>query len=358
MTIRSLLVLLNAAILSASVDLAQTQAGDDLTTISYPVVDLVVPMSAHRHGELLRTSENELMAHIRKMVAPATWEQAGGQGSMRYEREGYVLHVRQTAKVHAELKRLLGAILREQVSVEMRIASISETTFEELASSGWNGSNGMPLPGRGTIQWTTKDGIASALLDDLKLYKFLESVQGDRRAHIMQMPKLTVFDGQEAKVSTGVWMTAVGVNFQEQEGKPAMTSKNDKVFLGTQARILPTISVDRRHVSVQAEISQPEFKLAVVAKVPKQQTVAIVAGTAFAEVITETPSSLSRIPYVNRLVRTVGWSRDSVKLIVLLTPRIVGTEETVETVEVQPLRIGFQAEDNSKFPLIHSQGEK
>jgi hypothetical protein len=345
MTVRSLLVLLNVVILSASIDLAQTQAGDDLTTTSYPVGDLVFPISVHRQGEQLPTSENELMGHTRKMVAPATWEQAGGQGSMRYEREGYVLRVRQTAKVHTELKAFLGALLREQVSVEVRIASMTERTFEELAASG--------------IQWTTKDGIESALLDDLKLRRFLESVQGDRRAQIMQMPKLTVFDGQEAKVSMGVWMAAVGVDFQEKDGKPVMTSKNDKVFLGTQARFLPTISKDRRHVCVQAEISQPEFILAVLAKVPKQRTVAVVAGTAFAEVRTETTRSpLSRIPYVNRLVRSGGCSRDSVKLIVLLTPRIVGAEETVETAEVQPLRIRFQAEDNGKFPLVHSHGEE
>ena len=30
---------------------------------------------------------------------------------------------------------------------------------------------------------------------------FLEAVQGDRRAHIMQAPKLTVFNGQQASIS-------------------------------------------------------------------------------------------------------------------------------------------------------------
>ena len=359
MTIRTHLIFLMAALFSEGFALAQTKAEDDLTTASYPVADLVVPISVQGKADKLKTSENELMAHIRKLVAPASWEQAGGPGSMRYECEGYVLHVRQTAEVHAELKAFLGTLLREQVSVEVRIASISETTFEELASSGGNRSNGMPMPGRGMIQWTTNDGIESALLDDLKLYKFLESVQGDRRAHIMQMPKVTLFDGQQVKVNTGVWMTAMGVDFQEKEGKPAMTSKNDKVFLGTQARFLPTISKDGQHVTVQAEISQPEFKLAVVAKVPKQRTVAIVAGTAVVEERTETTSPLlGRIPYVSRLVRNVGWSRDSVKLIVLLTPRIVGAEERAETAEVQPLRGGFQAADNGKFPLIQVQGEK
>jgi hypothetical protein len=320
MTIRTLLVLLAATLLSEGIARAQPS---DLSTVAYPVADLVVPISTNRPGEKITTSENELMAHLRKKVAPATWEQAGGQGSMRYERKGYVLHVRQSAKVHAELKSFLDNLLREQVSIEVRLVTISEKGLEELENSG---------SGWSRIQWTQKNGIASALLDDVKLLRFLESVQGDRAAHIMQMPKITMFDGQEAKIGGGF-----------------------------EARLLPAISLDQRHVTLQAEISQtnpsyPEIKLAVVAKVPDQRTVAIVAGTMMTEVRTETASPLlSRIPYVNRLARNVGWSRDSVRVIVLLTPRIIREEESAD---VQPLRTRFQAEDNGKFPLIQPQGGK
>lgn len=323
MTVRTLLVLLISAFVCEGTAFAQSNAGSELMTVAYSVADLVVPISANRKVEKITTSENELMAHLRKKVAPATWEQAGGQGSMRYEPKGYGLHVRQTPKVHAELKSFLKQLLREQVSVEVRIVSVSAEELERLG-----------------MDWTNKDGIMSALLDDLKLYRFLEAVQGNRAAHIMQMPKITLFDGQDATVSGGV-----------------------------QARLLPTISADRRHVTVQAELSQKnqsdvdgkiqpydptlnDFKLAVVAKVPDQRTVAILAGTVTTEVRTEY-SPVSRIPYVNRLFRNVGWSRDSVRLIVLMTPRIIREEEMTE---VQPLRTKIQAEDNGKFPLILPQG--
>jgi type II secretory pathway component GspD/PulD (secretin) len=355
MTIRTLLVLLTTAPFFAGIALAQPQPEYDLTTVVYPVADLVFPISAHGKAEKIATSENELMAHLRKKVAPASWEQTGGQGSIRYERKGYVLHVRQTAKVHAELKAFLDQLLREQVSVEVRIVSVSEKALEGLEGP--------------ESQWTKKDGITSALFDDLRLYKFLESVQGDRAAHIMQMPKITMYDGQDAMVHAGIWTEFVGVEFQEKDGKPAMVSKNEKGFLGTQARFLPTISADRRHVTLQAEINeksrrepaatadgkmQPAFnelKLAVVAKVPDQRTVAILAGTMIADVLRSETSSplLSRIPYVSRLVRTAGYSRESVKLIVLLTPRIIREEEMAE---VGPLRAKIQAHDNGKFPLI------
>ena len=309
MTVRTLLVLLAATLLSAEIARAQSS---DLTTVVYPVADLVVPIAANRPGEKLTTSENELMAHLRKKVAPATWEQAGGQGSMRYEPKGFVLHVRQSAKVHAELKLFLQQLMRDQVSVEVRIVAVPEKALEELERSG--------------TRWTSKDGIRSASLDDTKLFRFLEVAQAERTTNVMQLPKITMFDGQEATVGAGF-----------------------------EARLLPTISADRRHVTVQAEINQTtpasgEIKLAVVAKVPDQRTVAIVAGTMMAEVRTETASPLlSRIPYVNRLARNVGYSRDSVRMIVLLTPRIIREEETAD---VQPLRTKFQAEDNGKFPLI------
>lgn len=315
MTVRILLVLMAATLFSEGTVRAQPNVGTDLTTVGYPVADLVVPVTANPKAEKVTTNEKELMAHIRKKVAPATWEQTGGQGSMRYERKGYVLHIRQTAKIHAELKSFLDQLLREQVSVEARIVMVSERFFEESK-----------------IQWTQKDGISSALLDDLMVFRFLEAVQGDRAAHITQFPKITMFDGQEAKV---------GGDFH--------------------ARFLPTISTDRRHVTLQAEISQKqpsstEIKLAIVAKVPDQRTVAILAGTVMAEVLrTETTSPLSRVPYVNRLVRNVGYSRESARLIVLLTPRIIREEEMVEVV---PLRTKMQAEDNGKFPVIIPQGGK
>jgi type II secretory pathway component GspD/PulD (secretin) len=215
------------------------------------------------------------------------------------------------------------------------------------------------------IQWTKKDGIESAPLDELQLFRFLEFVQGDRAAHIMQFPKITLFDGQEASNDSGITHVVQGVDFQEQDGKPSMVAKKELVFSGTRARFLPAISTDRRSVTLQAEISQtghrefdskaPEFKLAIVAKVPDGRTVAILAGSMLAEVRTESASPLSRIPYVNRLVRNVGYSRETVKVIVLLTPRIIREEEPVD---VQPLRTKMQPEDNGKFPLILPQGKQ
>jgi type II secretory pathway component GspD/PulD (secretin) len=328
MSIRTLLVLLAVTLFVEETARAQPNAEKDATTIAYPVGDWVVPISTNRNGEqIIATSENELMARIRKQVAPATWEQAGGNGSMRYERQGFKLLVRQSPKVHAELKDFLAKLRREQVSIEVRIVTVSAKALEELRG-GW------------AIHWTKKEGVESALLDEAKLYRFLETVQGDRAAHIMQLPKITLFDGQ---VATAGW--------------------------GIQARLLPAISADRRYVTVQTEISRVnqrdadilppginKLKLAVAAKVPDQRTVAILAGTALAEIRVETPSLLSSVPYVSRLVHNVGISREPVMTIVLLTPRIVREEDAGDVSEVRPLRNGIQAEENGRFPLIRTNG--
>jgi hypothetical protein len=138
------------------------------------------------------------------------------------------------------------------------------------------------------------------------------------------------------------------------EGQEAAIGVKDQALV----RVLPTLSADQRHITVQMDLdlknlqTEPpldEIKLAVTAKVPDQRTVAIVAGTRLADVRTETSSPLARVPYVNRLVRTVGYSREAVKVIVLLTPRIVREEESAE---VRPLRGRIQAQDDGKFPLI------
>jgi hypothetical protein len=362
MTVRRLFLLLAALMLLEGVAVAQSIAGNDFTTISYSVDELVFDISPQQKADQYTTSENKLIARIREKVAPATWEQAGGSGRMWYEWKGFVLHVYQTPAVHAELQSFLRQLQRGEVSVETRIVLVSGKTLEEME--------------RYRINWTKKDGIESAVLNDLQLYRFLESVQGDRRAHVMQMPKITMYEGQEAKVQATISRVLVtGVDFKEKDGTPVAVPKNEQVDLGPQARYLATIATDRRHVTLQAEVSmkslaepvptgavaQPasfnDIKVAVTAKVPDERTVAIMAGTILLEEIREEYSplgrTLGRIPYLSRLCRTVGYSRESARQIVLVTPRIVREQETVD---VQPLRTKIEPENDGKFPLILSQG--
>ncbi len=39
------------------------------------------------------------------------------------------------------------------------------------------------------------------------------------------------------------------------------------------------------------------------------------------------PPVLSKIPYLDRLFRNVGWGRDATRLMIMVTPRIIINEE-------------------------------
>jgi hypothetical protein len=307
------------------VDHAHAQS-NAMVIVDYPVADLVIPFPYGQKDDKRPTCENELIAAIRKKVAPASWDEAGGEGRMDYLGKDHILHVYQTRKVHAELKAFLKQIERGQVSVEMRVVIASEATFDRFD--------------RGKIQWTKKDGIEYAPLNEVGVDRFLTLIQCDRRSHVMQMPKMTVYDGQECKLFPS----------------------------SLESQILPTISTDRRFVTLQAMIENKdrngamkarvgggtlgEFKVAAVAKVPDQHTVAFLAGKTMIEESSEQfPPMVANVPYVNRLFRKVERTTTPVHVIVLLTPRIIRMEE--EELEVRPLR-EIQAPDDWKFPLLRS----
>src|SRR5262249_23557251 len=151
------------------------------------------------------------------------------------------------------------------------------------------------------------------------------------------------------------------MDIQVKDGLSSLVRKDEKVFVGLQSEFLPTISADRKYITVQTEIllrnevgpialepvSMPgplaedgkpngkkavqvsmqkpafaEIKLAVAAKVPDQRTIAFHMGKIVTEVRTE-PPVLSKIPYVNRLFRNQANGREATSLVILLTPRII-----------------------------------
>jgi hypothetical protein len=358
---------------------AQPNSPSEWTTIAYPVADLVVPVNMPQivgKGKL-PTNEAELMDYIPKKVSPASWDRAGGQGTMRYEASGYLLHVRQSAAVHAELKAFLEKLLRREVAIELRIMSLSEKVLEN----------------RG-LKWSESDRLQHVLLDDAGLYQLLIAAQGDVNTHIMQAPKLTLMEGQDADINVYDWMVfQTGADVEWKDGVRNIVAKNEKHYVGVKSRFLPTISSDRKHVTLQAEIvvknllSEPavmtmalpvgfdasgqpkdfvkatvqkpsftEVKVALKAKIPDQRTLAIVAGKVLVDQRNVSgPQFLSKIPYISRLYRNQAFSRDVTTVVFALSPRIVAEPETVQ---VERLRGGIQASDDGLFPLILPREER
>lgn len=90
-------------------------AEEQLTTVEYVVADWVVPISPSQ------SFADELMMRVREKVAPDSWYEAGGRGTMSYDAKRFVLTVRQTATVHGHVRSFIDALTRQPVSLEVRV---------------------------------------------------------------------------------------------------------------------------------------------------------------------------------------------------------------------------------------------
>jgi type II secretory pathway component GspD/PulD (secretin) len=220
-----------------------------------------------------------------------------------------------------------------------------------------------------------------AFLSEIQVFLFLEAAQGDTRTNVMQAPKLTLFNGQTSTITvTHAQNLVTGVTLAQLTGGqfailPSITSNP---FNSTTLTIQAVISADRRYVrmsltptitnllpgpggtiatfpivvpiftSIEGNQSGQPVLLTQFVQTPNIATVAIrttVAvpdgGTvllgglkALSEARSEYgPPLLSKVPYINRLFKNVGYGRSTESLLIMVTPRIIiqGEEEERQT---------------------------
>ncbi len=215
--------------------------------------------------------------------------------------------------------------------------------------------------------------LGLAFLSDIQVQMFLDAAQGDRRTNVMQAPKLTMFNGQSASISiqdqqfflTGVSVTSVS-------GVLVFTPQNNPFPIGVQMNMQPVVSGDRRFVRLNIQqsmtnlasanvplfpittivtptfdggvqgqpipftqyIQQPSFttiNVSTTVVVPDGGTVLLGGMKTLSEGRNEFgPPVLSKIPYIDRLFRNVGYGRDSQSLMMMVTPRIIINREEQE----------------------------
>jgi general secretion pathway protein D len=219
--------------------------------------------------------------------------------------------------------------------------------------------------------------LGLAFFSDIQVFMFLEAVQGDRRAHIMQAPKLTVFNGQQATIAG--FMTRPAVTSLAAQplgnGQFVMVPVTTQIPFGLGMTVQPVVSPDRRFIRLNvspqqiAQIQDPTANISIpvpvqtgalfdggtpqppfannpvnLIQISQSQTNLTLANTTvnvpdggtvlmggfkfLAEERSEFgPPILSKIPYLSRLFRNVGWSRDGSTLIYLITARVIMVEE-------------------------------
>jgi type II secretory pathway component GspD/PulD (secretin) len=298
-------------------------AGPKPITRTYQVADLVIPISDFQPAEKKEraaTQEDQLIQMLVQTIQPATWDSNGGSGTIQYFPLTNTLVVNQTPDIQEQVADLLAALRRlqsVQVALEIRIISTSDDAPERIGVD----FNAPPPP------QPRKSANGVNFLNTTQVVRMLEAVQGDKRANIMQAPKMTMLSGQTGTICTpGYRMTArpivsadrkfvqlaLNVDLTDTDeaapkSKPATTSFNNTLTIPDGGTVL--MSGLKKEVETRCEVGVPV---------------------------------MSRVPYVGRLFRSVGYGRESQSLLVMVTPRIIVEEEeeakvppTVRVVEEQ-----------------------
>jgi type II secretory pathway component GspD/PulD (secretin) len=388
-------------------------------------------------GEVKDTLEDQLMNLIKSTIAPSTWSDMGGPASLEYFPLTHALVVNQTPDIQEQVQDLLSALRRlqdQEVAIEIRFITVAESFYErigidfsvniltpadqnahygpqlttgnfqqgqlinnfrphdfvsgltpagtftsDLAIPIKSSSFALGIPPFGSfINDPGANGgldLGLAFLSDIQVFLFMEAAQGDQRTHVMQAPKLTLFNGQTANITVA--------------DQQFFTSDLNVIIVGTQIAFAPVnvlfptggvsifvraaISGDRRFVRLDMTprlfnlasavvplipvvtpifpatfeggqpqnpviftqfIQQPTFNTITVSTsvaVPDGGTVLMGGLKRMSEGRNEFgPPVLSKIPYINRLFKNVGYGREVESLMMMVTPRIIIQEEEEE----------------------------
>jgi type II secretory pathway component GspD/PulD (secretin) len=212
-----------------------------------------------------------------------------------------------------------------------------------------------------------------AYLSDIQVFLFMEAAQGDVRTNIMQAPKLSMFNGQTATITVSdqqYFLT--GVNIIPQMGIFTYQPQIGSFPFGVTLTMNSVISADRRFVRMSLTPSLTSLATPVVdlfpvvvpifplfdglgtgqpvvftqfIQQPRISTVAVSTTVAVPDGGTVLmgglkrlsegrneygPPVLSKIPYINRLFKNIGYGRTAESLLIMVTPRIIIQAEEEE----------------------------
>jgi general secretion pathway protein D len=383
---------------------------------------------------------DSLIDLIVSTVSTDTWaENGGGEAEIRPFPTNLSLVISQTQAVHEEIADLLEQLRRLQdlqVTIEVRFIRLNDSFFERIgidfdmniedrtigtadivpggvfengrqsATVGLQqpaGVNIFPnfttdldipfrqdsftltqlVPFGGPVAGGANFGFA--ILSDIEAFFLIEAAQGDRRTNVLNAPKVTLFNGQQAFVADAVSqpfvigvIPVVGEFVAAQQ--PVIVVLNE----GTMMTIQAVVSDDRRYVRLtvvpfftqigdvkeftfegsssssssssstdddddgkneSSEESEEATRTGVTVQLPAFQFISVVTtvsvpdgGTVLLGGIKRLSEGrnefgvplLSKVPYINRLFRNIAIGRETDSLMMMVTPRIIIQEEEEE----------------------------
>lgn len=387
---------------------------------------------------------------ITSTVKPTSWASAGGPAPDPAQFETNLsLVITQTQEVHEQIAELLEQLRRLQdlqVTIEVRFITLNDKFFERIGVS-FDFDIGTNTGGKGvSIVSSSNSGVATgavtsttarsraitvgmsspttfssdldipftqnsyslavpqfggydasagaslgfAILGDIEAYFFVNAAQGDRRSNVLQAPKVTLFNGQQASVYD-ITQTPFVMSVIPVVGDFAAASQPVVVVLseGTSMTVQAVISADRRFVrltvvpyfstigdvttftftgsstttnsassssltssssnsksdsngasttSTGTTVQLPSFSVVTVmttVSVPDGGTILLGGIKRLQEGRNEFGvPGLDKIPYVNRLFKNQSIGRETSSLMMMVTPRIIIQEEEEERMGV------------------------
>ena len=390
---------------------------------------------------------DSLIDLIVSTVEHDSWMENGtGDGEIQPFPTNLSLVISQTQRVHEQISDLLEQLRRLQdlqVTIEVRFIRLSDSFFERIGidfdfniedgtgisdiqadvsnptnpteptkpsatvgiqAGPTNGPLGsftadLDIPYRSNSfdlsapQFGTPAEVASfgfAILSDIEAYFLIEASQGDRRTNLLNAPKVTLFNGQQALVVDSVFRPFV-ISVIPVVGEFAAAQQPVIVVLseGTMLSVQAVVSDDRRYVRLTlvpffsqignvetftfegsettstssgsadedddgndesndaateiirsgTTVQLPEFQVISVSttvSVPDGGTVLLGGIKRLQEGRDEFGvPMLSKIPYIDRLFRNVGIGRDTDSLMMMVTPHIIIQEEEEERLGIE-----------------------
>ncbi len=417
--------LVDPAIMAQINQLMPGGAGGSMNGMSEPI-----SMGPGGMGGGSQANFDSLIDLITTTVKPQTWDEVGGPGSISPFQNNLSLVISQTEDVHEEIVDLLEQLRRNQdlqVTIEVRFITLSDSFFERIGvdfdfniintSANINPDPLVPPQNKREVIGLTQAGqpntgfaipfnqesftlavpqfgtpvpVASfgfAILSDLEAFLLVQAAQGDRRSNVMQAPKVTLFNGQQASVIDRVQQPFVisvipVVGDFAAAYQPVITVLSE----GTSLTVQAVISHDRRFVrltvlplfttiddvtefrftgsttttsnqqdsqttggttgdSTQTQDQTSTVNDGVTVQLPNLSIVSVITtvsvpdgGTVLLGGIKRLSEGrnefgvpiLSKLPYINRLFKNVGIGRETQSLMMMVTPRIIIQEEEEE----------------------------
>jgi general secretion pathway protein D len=384
---------------------------------------------------------------ITSTIEPDSWQDVGGPGSISGFDTNLSLVVSQRQDIHERIADLLEQLRRLQdlqVTIEVRFITVSDRFFERIgidfdfniddnthlnsfidqiptpqgsaplspfdddyrsfavgltptgptADLDYRFSQGgftTAVPQFGGFDAGSAANFGFAILSDIEVFFLLQAAQGDDRTNVLQAPKVTLFNGQQATIIDSSFRPFV-TSVVPVVGDFAAAHQPVIVVLseGTMMSVQAVVSSDRRFVrltlvpffsqigdvetftftgsvttnsgTVVQDPSNPDgnvvqeqsrtvsgttVQLPTLATTTVTTTVSVPdGGTVLLGGIKRLREGrverglplVSKIPYVSRLFTNVGIGRDAQSLMMMVTPRIIIQEE-----EEEKLGIDFEA---------------